>query len=246
MFSPDPDSVKIHAYLAHMGIASRRKSEELVAAGKVTVNNQPAQVGQRINPAKDEVKFNGKVVNSSENPVYVLINKPHGFVSTTDDELGRPTVLQLLPESLKKLRLYPVGRLDQDSQGLMLLTNDGDVAYKLTHPKFEMPKTYEVLLDRSPTEAAVNILRRGMLLREGMTAPAEVELIERDNKPWLSITIHEGRNRQVRRMMERAGYDVQKLIRIRLGPFILSDLGEKPMLQLDATQVQKAVTELLQ
>jgi len=120
------------------------------------------------------------------------------------------------------------------------------VAYKLTHPKFEMPKTYEVLLDRSPTEAAVNILRRGMLLREGMTAPAEVELIERDNKPWLSITIHEGRNRQVRRMMERAGYDVQKLIRIRLGPFILSDLGEKPMLQLDATQVQKAVTELLQ
>ena len=246
MFSSDPHSIKIHAYLAHQGLASRRKAEELVASGRVSVNGQRATIGQRINPETDEVKFNGQPVKSTETPVYVLLNKPHGYVSTTDDELGRPTVLRLLPEALKNLRLYPVGRLDQDSQGLMLLTNDGDIAYKLTHPKFEIPKTYEVLLDRPPTEAAINLLRRGMLLREGMTAPADVELLERDNQPWVTMNIHEGRNRQVRRMMERAGYDVKKLIRIKLGPFNLSDLQDKPIKQLDATEVQKLVAALLQ
>jgi 23S rRNA pseudouridine2605 synthase len=244
MFDQNP---KIHAFLAHAGVTSRRKAEELIAAGKVIVNGEKAHIGQRVDPAKDKISVGGKAINQSEDLVYILINKPIGIVSTTSDELGRRTVLDLLPESFKKHRLYPVGRLDQESKGLMLLTNDGEFAYRLTHPKFEIPKTYEVQIDRKPSFPALNLLRNGVRLSDGVTAPAEVEVLDsHDNQIWLSMTIHEGRNRQVRRMMERVGYDVKKLTRVQLGPFLLADLNSQPFRQLTPTEIDDFKDQLTQ
>lgn len=231
------NSVKIHAHLAHQGIASRRKAEELVQMGKVRINGQIAQIGQRINPIQDQITVEGsKLSKQTAQHLYFLINKPNGYVSTTSDELGRKNVLNIIPESIRKQhRLYPVGRLDLDSEGLMLLTNDGDLAFKLTHPKFEVKKTYHVLVAGTPTEAAINHLRKGVKLREGFTRPAEVEelKIEGDNT-WLSITIHEGRYHQVKRMLERVGYETLRLIRVSMGQFSLENLKGQPFIQLDS------------
>lgn len=229
-------SQKIHAYLAHQGIASRRKAEELVKKGLITINEQVAELGQRVDPEKDQVKYQGKPVSSPQELRYYLINKPIGYLSTTQDELGRQTVLDLLPPMPE--RLYPVGRLDQESHGLMLLTNDGDAAYLLTHPKFEIPKTYHVLVSGRPSGKAIDHLRRGVRLKEGYTRPAEVSIVGHENdNTWLSITIHEGRNRQVRRMMERVGYTVRDLIRKEIGPFQLEQLGKKKYLALTKDQI---------
>lgn len=239
------ETQKIHAYLAHMGISSRRKAEEIVKAGKVTVNGKVALLGQRIDPLKDRVAVHGQELNTSTNLLYFLVNKPQGYVSTASDELDRPTVLELAPPT--KERLYPVGRLDQDSEGLMLLTNDGDIAHHLTHPRFEIPKTYEVKIGGRPTTKALQHLRRGVRLKEGYTSPAEVEIINHsDNATWLTITIHEGRNRQVRRMMERVGYTVQELIRVEFGPFTLSQLGRKKYYQLTQKEVEELKEYLAQ
>lgn len=227
---------KIHAYLAHQGIASRRKAEELVKEGKVKINGQLAQVGQRIDPTHDVVSIHGEVLKRPVTLLYFLVNKPVGVVSTVKDELNRPSVLELIPET--KERLYPVGRLDQDSSGLMLLTNDGDLAYQLTHPKFEIPKTYQVRIGSRPTTKALEHLRRGVRLKEGYTSPAEVTILSHEQSAtWLEITIHEGRNRQVRRMMERVGYTVQELIRVQLGPFHLDQLDKKKYLQLSQEDI---------
>jgi 23S rRNA pseudouridine2605 synthase len=234
---------KIQAYLAHRGVASRRKIEELIVEGKITVNGQLAQLGQRVSE-EDKIVVNGvKIAQTAEKHVYILINKPAGFVSSTSDELGRPTVVdywrqQPLAPTLPATRLYPVGRLDLDSEGLMLLTNDGELTHHLTHPSFSINKTYLVSLSYRPTEIALDHLRRGVRLKEGYTHPAEVTLVEppdlpaltgyildtRTPKTWLTITIHEGRNHQVRRMLERVGYPVTRLIRIAMGPWKLADL----------------------
>jgi pseudouridine synthase len=231
------DSVKIHAYIAHQGIASRRKAEELVQLGKVRVNGEKAIIGQRIDPQTDKVTVEGNVISKKANqPIYLLINKPAGYVSTTSDELGRKNVLDLVPANLKQnTRLYPVGRLDLDSEGLMLLTNDGDLAFHLTHPKFEVKKTYHVLVAGTPTELAINHLRKGVKLREGFTSPADVEELstEGDNT-WLSITIHEGRYHQVKRMLERVGYDTLRLIRVSMGQFNLDQLQGQKYLKLSS------------
>ncbi len=231
-------TLKLQAFLAHAGVASRRKAEELIGAGQVIVNGQKAHIGQRINPEIDQVKVKGQVIKADDELIYVLVNKPVGIVSTTDDELGRRTVLELLPEKYRQHRLYPVGRLDQESQGLMLMTNDGELTYKLTHPKFEISKTYELLIERPMSHSALNLLRRGVRLSDGLTAPAEVEILDSgEDETRLTITIHEGRNRQVRRMMERVGYDVKQLTRIQLGPFLLGDLGGQLYRQLSAAEV---------
>lgn len=228
---------KIHAALAQAGFASRRKAEALIVNGKVTVNDQPAHIGQRVNPAQDIVKVEGKVIPlQAAKPYLILINKPTGIVSTTHDELDRPTVLDFLyqevakdnPElahELQTVRLYPVGRLDLDSDGLMLITNDGSLAQKLTHPSFESLKTYEVVVAGRPTFKALNHLERGVRLKEGYTAPAEVNVIQTGNEEsTLEITIHEGRHQQVRRMCERVGYPVLRLTRTKMGPYSLDDL----------------------
>lgn len=228
---------KLHAALAQAGFASRRKAEMLIAEGKVTVNDQPAHIGQRVHPDTDIVKVLGKVIPLQTATRYLLLlNKPAGIVSTTSDELGRQTVLDYLqkevsrtnPElakTLKTLRLYPVGRLDLESDGLMIITNDGALTQKYTHPSFESFKTYEVVVAGKPSFRALNHLERGVRLKEGFTAPAEVNVIHSGiEQSTLEITIHEGRHQQVRRMCERVGYPVLRLTRTKMGEYTLDDL----------------------
>lgn len=215
--------MRIHKYLAHAGVASRRHAEAMVEAGKVTVNGKIATVGKVIDSDTDKVAVEGKPVKIDEVLVYYLLHKPRGVVSAVTDPDGRRTVVSLVPGGH---RLYPVGRLDYDSEGLMLLTNDGDFAYKLTHPKFEIDKTYHVLVKGVMTEKAVGYLEQGVTIEGKKTAPAKVVIAEaQPNNTWIDITIHEGRNRQIRKMCEAVGYPVLRLIRTHLGPWALGDLA---------------------
>lgn len=235
---------RLQTVLSQAGVASRRSAEILISEGKVFVNGEQAVLGQRVDPAQDKVSVNGKKIDLQREVLkYYLVYKPMGYVSTTSDELDRPTVLDVLPESARAQRLYPVGRLDFESEGLMLLTNDGDLTYKMTHPKFQIPKTYFAQLDRKPSSKALDHLRRGVRLKDGLTQPAQVEVASEhslfrfadntDHANWISITITEGRNRQVRRMIQRVGYDTQRLIRTKMGPLSLSwDFHSRPWYQV--------------
>lgn len=239
---PGP-TIKLQAAMAQLGVASRRKSEELIAAGKVLVNQKPAHIGQRIDLARDQISVNGKTITMAQPPelVYFLVNKPVGYVSTTSDEQGRKTVLDLLPKSVTtQYRLFPVGRLDLDSQGLILLTNDGELAQQLTHPSFRHQKTYEVLVQGTPSRKAIDHLRRGVKLKEGYSKPDSFEVIGPDgDNTWLELTLHEGRNHQVRRMMERIGYPVLELVRTKMGPFELDMLEEERYIKLSDDEISQ-------
>lgn len=241
--TPLKDTVKIHAFLASKGLGSRRAMEEAVSKGWVKVNGLPAMVGQRIDPTVDKVRFRNQIVTASSPDLqYYLVNKPRNVVTTTSDELHRRTVLDLLPAAARQHRLYPVGRLDQDSQGLVLVTNDGDLAYRLTHPKFGFTKTYQVELDRAISDAALEFLRKGVKLKDGFSKPESVTVLDRTpGFHWLEITIHEGKNHHVRRMLQRAGYEVQTLIRTKFGPFTLSELGDRQSLQLEPATILERV-----
>jgi 23S rRNA pseudouridine2605 synthase len=237
---PTENTIKLQAYIAHQGLASRRKAEELIEQGKVKVNGEPAHIGQRIDPTTDKIVVGGKELKKKTEDVYVLVYKPVGLISSTSDELDRQTVLSMVPNI--KARLYPVGRLDKDSEGLMLLTTDGDLTNKLTHPRYEVEKTYHVLIQGNPTNKALDHLRRGVKLIEGYTLPAEVGILKHETgNTWLSITIKEGRNRQVRRMLERVGYPTMRLIRTKLGPFTLEDLRGEKVKQLDPEQIKSLI-----
>lgn len=231
----NPITIKLQAYVAHAGIASRRKAEMLITESQITVNGQIAHLGQRITPGQDIIEFQGKKIEIMAQHHYYLVNKQVGLLSTTSDELQRKTVMSLLPSIAQTYRLYPVGRLDQDSQGLMLLTDDGDLAYHLTHPKFEVPKTYQVVLDRPPTHLALEHLKKGVELSDGYTQP--LELSKTDDPQNFTITITEGRNHQVRRMWQRVGYEVTQLTRIAFGPWHLTDLDNKPFLELSPQEI---------
>lgn len=214
--------MRIHKYLAHAGVASRRHAEEMVANGEVVVNGGVAKVGQVIDSDTAKVSVSGKAVSIDQTLVYYLLNKPRGVVSAVTDPDGRRTVTSLVPGGH---RLYPVGRLDYDSEGVMLLTNDGDLAYKITHPKFEIDKTYHVLVKGVIPEKSLGYLRSGVTIEGKKTAPAIVEISEsQPNNTWIDITIHEGRNRQIRKMCEAVGYPVLRLIRTELGPWKLGDI----------------------
>lgn len=224
--------IRLNKYLSQQGLASRRQADTLISQGKVLVNDQPAKLGTTIDPDKDTVKFLGKVVasNKPELETY-LVYKPLGYVSTTSDPQGRPTVTSLVKSST---RLYPIGRLDQDSEGLILLTNDGDLAYRLTHPKHHVPKTYHALVTGNVTPAKLNRLRHGVMLKDGRTAPAQIEIIRpQGNKSLLSITIFEGRNRQIRRMFSTQKLEVEKLKRVSIGELELGDLKPGNSKKLD-------------
>lgn len=231
-------SIKLQVALAHQGIASRRKAEELIAAGHVAVNGVTAHIGQRITPGKDNIEVRGQSLSTQEARArYFLVNKPKGLISTTSDELNRETVLTLIPNISE--RLYPVGRLDKDSEGLLLLTNDGDLAYMLTHPKHEIKKTYRVRVDLEPTILALDHLRRGVKLDLGYTKPADVEITSSDAQgTWLEIVIHEGKQHQVRRMMRRVGYEVERLIRVSMGPLNLKMLHGKRYRELSTQEIE--------
>ncbi len=236
------NSIKLQSFMAHAGIASRRKAEQLIIDGKVTVNGAMAHLGQRINPNHDTVTVDGQKIEQETEKVAYLIYKPVGYVSTTEDELGRKTVVDFLKQEAKEEtlppRLYPVGRLDLDSEGLMILTNDGELTQKMTHPSYEVEKTYRITVEGLPSEKALAHLERGVLLNEGMTAPAQVEVIEYQREHTvLEITIHEGRYHQVKRMLLRVGYPVTKLIRVKMGQFSLTDLDGKPWKKLRSEEL---------
>jgi 23S rRNA pseudouridine2605 synthase len=211
--------VRLGKYLATAGVASRRASEELIRAGRVTINGQSVSDPARDVSDDDAVAVDGSPVSQPRERVAYAFNKPVGVVSTARDPGGRPTVVSMVPSDT---RLYPVGRLDTDSSGLILLTNDGDLAHRLTHPRFEVPKTYEVVVADPPLRgAALQALRGGVTLDDGPTAPARVRRLASDR---LRITIHEGRNRQVRRMCEAVGHRVKTLERVAFGPLQLGRL----------------------
>ena len=218
-------TLRLNKILARSGIASRRGADELIASGQVTVNGDVAQLGQSCTQT-DVILVKGKLVTQAEIEnqkfAYYLVYKPRGVVSTVRDELGRPNVRSLVSASE---RIFPVGRLDENSEGLMLLTNDGEVTYAITHPKFAVPKTYHTEVAGSVTETMLKRLREGVKLTDGMTSPAKVEQLTQGNRrSWLAITITEGRKHQVRRMMSKVGLEVLALRRITLGPLSLGSL----------------------
>ena len=213
---------RLQKILSARGVASRRRAEELIEKGLVTVNGMPARLGDMADPACDEILVEGRPLPSSQEFVYILLHKPRGYVTTLSDEKGRPNAAQLVADC--GLRVYPVGRLDMDSEGLLLFTNDGDFANALMHPKHEVKKTYDTWVTGYVPGAEVKLSRSIEL--DGYTIrPPKVRLIHAEGrKAKFQITIHEGRNRQVRRMCEAAGMTVTRLKRIREGSLSLGDL----------------------
>ena len=208
----DAQGERLQKVLARVGFGSRRVCEELIAEGRVTVNGDVAVLGRRVDPDADRVEIDGVPIGIRPGLVHYLLNKPRGVVTTAADTHGRPTVVDLVPA---EPRVFPVGRLDVDTEGLLLLTNDGELAQRLTHPSFGVEKEYVAEVEGRPSPAAVRRLREGVELDDGRTAPAKVALVEPN---VLRLVIHEGRNRQVRRMCEAVGHPVVRLVRTRIGP----------------------------
>jgi len=203
-------------YLAEAGVASRRKAEELIMQGRVKINGLVVkEKGCTINPDVDRVEFDGRII-SREEKVYILLNKPAGYISSVFDPQGRPTVMELLKDI--KLRIYPVGRLDFDTEGLLLLSNDGDFTNLMIHPRYEINKTYQALVKGKPDKKSLQILQEGIQLEDGITAPARVNILKAlQDKTLLEIEIHEGRKRQVKRMCLAIGHPVISLKRTTFG-----------------------------
>ncbi len=206
------DGDRLQKVLAQRGIGSRRVCEDLIAAGRVTVNGEVAILGRRIHPESDQVEVDGKHVGVQPGRVHYLLNKPAGVVTTAKDPQGRPTVVELVPT---EPRVFPVGRLDRDTEGLLLLTNDGELANRLTHPRYGIEKEYLASVEGIVSPRDLRRLREGVELEDGMTAPAKVS---QPSPGVVRLTIHEGRNRQVRRMCDAVGHPVTRLVRVRIGP----------------------------
>ena len=208
------DGERLQKVLARLGFGSRRVSEDLIAEGRVTVNGEVAILGRRVDVDADDVAVDGAAVGIRPGLVYYLLNKPTGVITTADDPHGRPTVVQIVPT---EPRVFPVGRLDADTEGLLILTNDGDMTHRLTHPSFGVEKEYLASVEGVPSRGAIRMLREGVELEDGTTSPARVTAVD---DSLLRITIHEGRNRQVRRMGEAVGHPVTRLVRTRIGPIV--------------------------
>jgi 23S rRNA pseudouridine2605 synthase len=215
----DASGERLQKVLARLGFGSRRVCEDLIAEGRVTVDGRVADLGRRVDVEVDRVEVDGVPVGIRPGLVYYLLNKPGGVVTTAADTHGRPTVVDLVPS---EPRVFPVGRLDAETEGLLLLTNDGDLAHRLTHPSFGVEKEYVAEVEGRPSPGDVRRLREGVELDDGITSPAAVAA----SGPVLRITIHEGRNRQVRRMCEAVGHPVRRLVRVRIGP--IAERGLKP------------------
>ncbi len=228
---------KLQKVLARAGIASRRRCEELIAGGHVTVNGEPARVGMRVERSRDDIRIDGRRIPVDPRLVYFLVNKPKAVVTTADDEVGRRTVVDLVPSPV---RIFPVGRLDADSEGLLILTNDGNLAQELTHPSYELEKEYLVEVQRVPNGHALSQLRQGIMLEDGMTAPARVGRL---GERVLSITVHEGRNRLVRRMCDAVGCPVIRLVRVRIGLLSDSRLAPGAFRELRPEEVRALISE---
>lgn len=231
--------VRLNRYLARAGVASRRAADRLIESGRVRVNGQPVRtLGETVDPERDAVEVDGRPVRPAAPPVYLILNKPPGVVTTLSDPEGRPTVAGLLPRL--DARVFPVGRLDADSTGLLLLTNDGDLAYRLTHPSFEIPKTYVVGVEGEPGAGDLERLRRGVFLEGRLTAPAEVEIVRREGgRTRLRVEIHEGRKREIRRMLETLGFRVSSLERIAFAGLTLRGLKRGRWRALTPVEVRR-------
>lgn len=218
------ETIRLQKYLAGCGIASRRKAEEIIAQGRITVDGEVVTaMGVQVNPARQEIRLDGKVVTPHDDLLYVLLNKPQGYVTTLSDPQGRPIVTSLLHGI--NARLFPVGRLDLDTEGALILTNDGELAQKIQHPSHEVTKTYEAQVLGLPSEKTLQKLEHGILLEGKKTAPAKVMIISRQTgTTTLRITIHEGRKRQVRKMFQAIGHPVFHLKRIAYGHLFLQGL----------------------
>ena len=235
MSAPPPE--RLQKVLARGGFGSRRTCELLIESGRVTVNGEVATLGRRVDVEHDKVAVDDIVVSTRAGLVYYLLNKPSGVVTTAHDPEGRPTVIDLLP---LEPRVFPVGRLDADTEGLLVLTNDGDLTHHLTHPSFGVEKEYLAQVDGRPSPAALRRLREGVELDDGVTAPARVALVP---PRTIKLTIHEGRNRQVRRMCAAVGHPVVRLVRTRVGPIAERRLkpGEwRPLTQAEVRALAQA------
>lgn len=219
-------SQKLAAYLAHAGVASRRAAEELILQGKVKVNGQiEKNVATRVTPGKDTVYYRNERIELENEKVVLALYKPVGVVSTVKHDEPKPTVMKYVPAAYKHLRLFPVGRLDEDSEGLILLTNDGDLAYKLSHPKFQVPRTYEVEIAGRLSTTEIQRLLRGVPLKDGRTLPAQVDILgQTESTQLVEITLLEGRHHQIRRMMQALNHEVVRLVRTKHGRYELGDL----------------------
>lgn len=230
---------RVQKILARAGLGSRRVCDELVAAGRVTINGEPAEPGDRADEAQDRIEVDGAVIGTRPGLVYYLLNKPIGALTTMSDPHGRQTVADLVPA---EPRVFPVGRLDADTEGLLLLTNDGDLAQRVAHPSHGVDKEYVAEVAGQPSRAAVRQLRQGVELDDGKTAPAKVSVTEGSGgNGVVRLTLHEGRNRQVRRMCDAVGHPVRRLVRVRIGP--LSDRRLVPGSWRELTQAEVRTLE---
>lgn len=227
--------MRINKFLAESGVASRRASDELIKEGAVKINGHIAKLGDEVD-LEDSVSVNGKLVHVVKKFDYYIMNKPKGYISTVKDDKGRKTVMDLLPENIN--RVFPVGRLDYDSEGLLILTNDGDLTYKLTHPKNEIPKTYLVKSEKPLSEETLNKLRSGVVIDGIRTKKCNIRLIETTKSgSKFHITITEGRNRQIRKMLQAVGNEVTLLKRIKLGELTMSGLNRGEIRKLSDMEI---------
>jgi len=230
---------RLQKFLAEAGVASRRKAEELIVAGKIKVNGKVVkELGTKIDPKKDEVFYLDKKISKKEvEMVYILLHKPEGYVTTTKEQFGRPGVMDLVKGI--NARIFPVGRLDYDTSGLLLLTNDGDLTYKLTHPKHDVDKTYIAKVYGTPDDMDLQKFRRGVFIDGRRTKPAKIQILEKgERQSKLEIVIHEGRNRQVRKMCEAIKHPVAQLKRVATGDLKMGDLPKGKYRHLTAKEVK--------
>ena len=229
---------RLQKVLAHAGIASRREAEKIILSGRVKVDGKViTELGTKVDPEKNCIEVDDKPISRAEKKGYYLLNKPKGCVTTMKDPRGRLTVNDLLKDIDE--RVYPVGRLDYDTTGVLIITNDGELANALAHPKKEIEKCYHALVQGTPSNEALKRLREGVQLEDGKTAPAKVRVLEiKENKSWLEIIIHEGKNRQVKRMCEAIQHKVLSLKRTRFGPLELGDLRAGELRELTANEIK--------
>ena len=233
-------TMRLNKFLAHAGVCSRREADKWIADGRVSVNGKVVlELGEKIDPGRDRVVAGGKPIRvAEERPVYILLNKPAGRVVSVKDPFGRPTVMELLRHV--PARVYPVGRLDLETEGALLLTNDGDLALKLTHPRFGVAKVYEVRVEGEPKDEDLDNVRRGIFLEGRRTAPARVQVVRHGHRhTTLKVEIHEGRKREIRKLFEAAGYPVASLVRVDFAGLTLDGLKTGQWRYLHTAEVQR-------
>ena len=237
---PTPDQPqRLNRMIAASGLTSRRKADEWIASGRVTVNGQPVtELGTRVVPSVDTVMVDGRTINLSAERIYLILNKPFGYMCTLHDPEGRPVVTDLLPGVSE--RVYPVGRLDFDTMGLLLLTNDGEWAFRLTHPGYEVPRTYKATVTGFITDEALRALTEGVLLDDGPSGPSKAQIIRRtDRQSIVRITIRQGRSRQVRRMFDTVGFPAVHLVRTGFSTLTLGELKPGEYRYLETVEVKE-------